>query len=691
MLKKLSVCIVCLLTIVSCSDETITGAADMQQSRSLTSDARTHDVHVITIPDITVDAWVDPCLNIPNTHVRFCECNPNCCQEQTWYCPPRGVEIQAKYAVLDICDENLVPCDRNRDPNCPPAEIIEETGCQHAFDCPPGINEDFTMYYNCEIDGTSGTQQVRCDKGRLYYGECVTCFEEEEVCDSVDNDCDGNIDENQLNACGGCGQVPEDICDGLDNDCDGLIDEELIRECTTVCNTGLELCGNGDWIGCTARRPVDEQCDGEDNDCDNLVDEGLNCQCPPEMVGALVPCMESPLTCGMGFKTCECVNEDCEVTQMTECFAACHWIPELSDGAPCDQFAGIAIDPELCNNFDEDCDLLVDEQLTRECYTGPDGTLNVGVCDKGLQVCNAGQWYGEDQSGRQVVDFCGNEVLPSDEICDGADNDCDGVIDYGEEIPETDILFIVDWSGSMENYINAVRMAMNRFAQDFSAEDKLKWGLVVGPKLRLSPAGNEEILILQSDIADFEDFLTAFSNVGQFDNQTGNEMLKDAILLSLQNISGNVAYDFTQARWANRVNSHPELKFFKINWRTNADRIIVLFSDEYAQSFLVPRVDTDVVWDALDATPNLKFYVFAERNSRVWDNYAQHGNGSVFQLSRNQQQMYSDLMSILDEICLASSGQDASNSVPSGFMNVNEMIRNSSYGSRYDHNLGLCW
>ena len=226
MLKKLSVCIVCLLTIVSCSDETITGAADMQQSRSLTSDARTHDVHVITIPDITVDAWVDPCLNIPNTHVRFCECNPNCCQEQTWYCPPRGVEIQAKYAVLDICDENLVPCDRNRDPNCPPAEIIEETGCQHAFDCPPGINEDFTMYYNCEIDGTSGTQQVRCDKGRLYYGECVTCFEEEEVCDSVDNDCDGNIDENQLNACGGCGQVPEDICDGLDNDCDGLIDED---------------------------------------------------------------------------------------------------------------------------------------------------------------------------------------------------------------------------------------------------------------------------------------------------------------------------------------------------------------------------------------------------------------------------------------------------------------------------------
>ena len=682
-MKKLAL----LFFLIACSDSSnIRGNSDAESARALTPDSTIVDARVIQIPDITVDAWVDPCADIPNTHARFCDCNPNCCQQQTWYCPPRGVEIQAKYAVLDICDENLEPCDRNRDPNCPPAEIIEETGCQHAFDCPPGINEDFTLTYDCEINGTAGTQQVRCDKGRLYYGECVTCFEEEEVCDGNDNDCDGNIDENQLNACGGCGQVPEDICDGLDNDCDGTIDEDLIRECTTICNSGLEICGNGDWIGCTAQRPTDEECDGEDNDCDGLVDEGLNCQCPPEQVGALIPCSEPPLNCGMGFKTCECVNEECQVTEMTECFSLCHWVPELEEqGTVCDQFAGIPTNPELCNNFDEDCDSLIDEQLTRQCYTGPENTLNVGVCAPGNQTCNAGQWYGRSSQGRQVVDLCGDEVVPSQEICDGADNDCDGIVDFGEEIPETDILFLVDWSGSMENYINAVRMAMNRFAQDFAAEDKLKWGLIVGPKAAPGPGGTQEMLILQSDIADFDDFLTAFANVGQFDNQTGNEQFKDAIILALQNISGNVQYNISGATWANRMGSFPELKFFKVNWRPNADRIIVLFTDEFAQSYLVPRVTTDQVWDALEATPNLKFYAFAERNSRVWDNYADHGNGSVFQLSRNQQQMYDDLMSILDEICLSSSEREArARRTPPGFFPA-------MLGVRYDYKLGLCY
>lgn len=681
MLKKLGIYTILLLMVASCQDEVTVGPPDAQLTRTLVSDA-SQDLQIVTIPDITVDAWVDPCADLQNTDELYCDCNPRCCQRQTWYCPPTGTEIQAKYAILDICGEDLVPCDRNNDPNCPPAEIIEETACTHAFDCPPGINEDFTMYYDCEIDGIPGRQEVRCDKGRLYYDECMTCYESEEVCNGEDDDCDGLIDENQLNACGGCGQVPEDICDGLDNDCDNNIDEELVRECTTVCESGLEACLSGNWAGCTAQRPVDEECDGEDNDCDGLVDEGLNCQCPPEMVGALVPCLEPPLSCGMGFKSCECVDEECQVTEMTECFAMCHWLPQ-DPNVPCDPLVGLPVNPEVCNAFDEDCDSLTDEQLTRVCYTGPEATVGVGVCQPGEQVCNMGDWYGTLQSGQYVSGACGGEILPTDEICDGADNNCDGVVDYGEEIPDTDILFIVDWSGSMENYINAVRMAMNRFAQTFEAEDKLKWGLLVGPKQGAAGFVTKDYLVMESNITDFNVFLTAFANVGTFQNSTSLEMLRDAILLSIANISTNVQYDLSSSRWSNNTDSIPSLDQFKVNWRQGADRVIVVFTDEPDQTYLVPRLQRQVLTDALSSTPNLKTYIFAQGSSS-WSPFANATGGQVFRLTSNQQQMYGDLMSILDEICLGASDASIRNRRYSGFLPA-------SHRHRYDYKLRVCY
>ena len=147
-----------LSTFLACTDNTaVDGVRDLQVSISV--DSANPDVQIVQILDTTVDVWVNPCDNLRNTDELYCECNPTCCQRQTWYCPPTGTEIQAKYAILDICGDDLSPCDRNRDPNCPPAEILEETGCQHAFDCPPGINEDFTLTYDCEINGIAGTQQ----------------------------------------------------------------------------------------------------------------------------------------------------------------------------------------------------------------------------------------------------------------------------------------------------------------------------------------------------------------------------------------------------------------------------------------------------------------------------------------------------------------------------------------------------
>lgn len=47
--------------------------------------------------------------------------------------------------------------------------------------------------------------------------------------------------------------TPEDeVCDGLDNDCNGGVDDGLTRECSNNCGSGIETCVNGAYINCTA-------------------------------------------------------------------------------------------------------------------------------------------------------------------------------------------------------------------------------------------------------------------------------------------------------------------------------------------------------------------------------------------------------------------------------------------------------
>ena len=690
-----------LVLLFACQDEVIQSGETDSQQRAVTGDIMSPDVQIVALlPDITVDAYVDPCEGVQNTDDNYCQCHPRCCQQQTWYCPPRGTEILAKEAILDICGDDYVPCDRSINDTCPPAEIIFETGCTHAFDCPPGINEDFTMYYDCEIEGRPGTQEVVCDKGRLSYGECISCYSSDEVCDGQDNDCDDLVDENQLNECGECGQLPPDTCDNIDNDCDGQVDEDLIRECVTACERGVEVCEQGSWIGCTAQQPYEEACDGFDSDCDGRVDEGLNCQCPPEMVGALLPCAEPPLSCGMGFKTCECDNEDCTITKMSDCLALCAWLPQeiipADSEDTCDETLGMPVEPEMCNNFDEDCDQLIDENLEKACYSGPEGTGGIGVCTPGNQICQNGQWYGETSSGNYVLDFCAGEVVPSREICDGADNDCDGTTDFGQVIPDTDILFILDWSGSMEYNINAVIMAMTRFATQFSAEGKLKWGLITGPRVFPTPGTRNvnlpEYLRLDSDITDFSTFMSAFSSAGAFESGSSSEMLRDAIYLSVRSIATSMPYDLQGAQWGQSmgrdIHSIPELKFFRVNWRTDADRIIILFTDENDQSYMSPKIQKPEVVEALGSSPNTKLYAFTNGGfqGRTWDDYVNETGGERFELSSSADQMYEDLMSILDDICLGSEEETAQSTPYS-----NSFLRTVSSQVTVDYVLRMCY
>ena len=77
-----------LLVLASCADTVpqSTGTKDLQVGISV--DLLSPDAQIIEIPDITVDAYVDPCVDVQNIDDNYCECFPRCCQQQTWYCPP---------------------------------------------------------------------------------------------------------------------------------------------------------------------------------------------------------------------------------------------------------------------------------------------------------------------------------------------------------------------------------------------------------------------------------------------------------------------------------------------------------------------------------------------------------------------------------------------------------------------------
>lgn len=80
---------------------------------------------------------------------------------------------------------------------------------------------------------------------------------------------------------------------------------------------------------------------------------------------------------------------------------------------------------ELCDFQDNDCDGETDEasdggNIERVCYTGELETRGVGECTDGIEICQAGEFS-----------TCNDEQLPTLEICNGLDDDCDGEIDEG--------------------------------------------------------------------------------------------------------------------------------------------------------------------------------------------------------------------------------------------------------------------
>jgi hypothetical protein len=168
----------------------------------------------------------------------------------------------------------------------------------------------------------------------------------------------------------------------------------------TPCTKGLGVCARQGTIVCTPSgavcdtpplgTPHEERCNGLDDDCDGVVDNGFD-------VGA--DCVS-----GIG----ECARPGKKICNSQGNKTIC----DAEQGTPTQ---------EVCDGKDNDCNGAIDNgfDVNQPCVIGMGACMSAGV-----KVCDT-----------LNTTMCNAPIIPSSpEICDGIDNDCDGVIDNGFDV-----------------------------------------------------------------------------------------------------------------------------------------------------------------------------------------------------------------------------------------------------------------
>ncbi|MBW2255333.1 MAG: hypothetical protein JRI25_12135, partial [Deltaproteobacteria bacterium] len=323
-----------------------------------------------------------------------------------------------------------------------------------------GFGNPLHAYVGCHPPPGYVANDTDCDDMRF-----ETNPEAEEWCNEIDDDCDGEVDEGAVDALilyidrdgdlygdedvsrESCVPLPgwvtdhtdcddehqgtypgaPELCDGRDNDCDGVPDGDATWFADTdgdgfgdpsvtlvapACEAPPGFVINSDDCDDTdgdIHPGAEEVCDGDDNDCDGETDEDDAVDAPTWWVDSDGDGFGDPLE------------------SRRACTQPAGWVgnDEDCDDADASSFPGA---DEYCDGADNDCDGEVDEDAVdavtwyrdsdEDGYGDPDVTEDACTAPPGF-VGNSGDC--DDTSG---------DIHPgAPEICNGEDDDCDGVVD----------------------------------------------------------------------------------------------------------------------------------------------------------------------------------------------------------------------------------------------------------------------